>query len=132
MTAPSSRVYSERSEGLLGAGSAAATRAPFVTGLRSREGTIDLSRAGETSITIRVEMPDVWDVVRVKASPNEPVVTVKRAALDALGIDAPMPEEFVMKLRGWEVLDESASLTDAGAIDGSIFLLTYRRRRPVR
>jgi hypothetical protein len=43
-----------------------------------------------------------------------------------------MPEEFVMKLRGWEVLDESASLTDAGAIDGSIFLLTYRRRRPVR
>ena len=109
-----------------------ATKAPFVTGLRSRTGTIDLSRAGEPAITIRVEMPDVWDVVRVKASPSEPVVTIKRAALDALGVDAPMPEEFVMKLRGWEVLDESASLTDAGAIDGSIFLLTYRRRRPVR
>jgi hypothetical protein len=107
-------------------------KAPFVTGLRSRTGTIDMSRAGESAITIRVEMPDVWDVVRFKASPNEPVVTVKRAAIDALGIDAPMPEEFVMKLRGWEVLDESASLTDAGAIDGSIFLLTYRRRRPVR
>lgn len=109
-----------------------ANQAPFVTGLRSRPGTIDLSRAGESSITIRVEMPDMWDVVRVKASPNEPVVTVKRAALDALGLESPMPEEFVMKLRGWEVLDESASLTDAGAIDGSIFLLTYRRRRPVR
>jgi hypothetical protein len=109
-----------------------ASNVPFVTGLRSRTGTIDVSRPGEPSITIRVEMPDVWDVVRVKASPNEPVVTVKRAALDALGVDAPMPEEFVMKLRGWEVLDESASLTEAGAIDGSIFLLTYRRRRPVR
>ena len=119
-----------------------AVRAPFVTGLRSRTGTIDISRAGESSITIRVEMPDIWDVVRVKVSPNEPVVTVKRAALDAFGLDGQlvlrsasdegMPEEFVMKLRGWEVLDESASLTDAGAIDGSIFLLTYRRRRPVR
>lgn len=109
-----------------------ATRAPFVTGLRSKKGTIDLSRAGEPAITIRVEMPDLWDVVRVKASPSEPVVTVKRAALDALGVDTAMPEEFVMKLRGWEVLDESATLTEAGAIDGSIFLLTYRRRRPVR
>jgi hypothetical protein len=120
----------------------AATRAPFVTGLRSRTGPIDLSRAGEPALTIRVEMPDVWDVVRVKASANEPVVTIKRAALDAFCLEADpalrsesdegMPEEFVMKLRGWEVLDESASLTDAGAIDGSIFLLTYRRRRPVR
>lgn len=109
-----------------------ASKAPFVTGLRSRTGTIDFARAGEPSITIRVEMPDVWDVVRAKASPNEPVVTIKRAALDAFGVEAGMPEEFVMKLRGWEVLDESASLTDAGAIDGSIFLLTSRRRRPVR
>jgi hypothetical protein len=108
------------------------TKAPFVTGLRSRQGTIDLSRPGEAAITIRVEMPEVWDVVRVKASPSEPVVTVKRAALEALDIDASTPEEFVIKLRGWEVLDESASLTDAGAIDGSIFLMTYRRRRPVR
>ncbi len=119
-----------------------ASPAPFVTELRSRAGTIDLSRRGEPSITVRVEVPDVWDVVRVKASPNEPAVTVKRAVLDAFGLDAQlalrsasdggMPEEFVLKLRGWEVLDESASLTDAGAIDGSIFLLTYRRRRPVR
>ena len=41
-------------------------------------------------------------------------------------------EDFVLKLRGWEVLDESASLADVGAVDGSIFLLTHRRRRPVR
>lgn len=107
-------------------------RAPFVTGLRSGKRTLDLARPGEASITIRVEMPDLWDVVRINVSPSEPVVTVKRAALEAMGVDATMPEEFVMKLRGWEVLDESASLTDAGAIDGSIFLLTYRRRRPVR
>ena len=40
--------------------------------------------------------------------------------------------DFVMKLRGFEVLDESAPLTVAGARDGSTFLLTYRFRRPVR
>ena len=41
-------------------------------------------------------------------------------------------EDFVVKLRGWEILDEAASLADAGVIDGSILLLTYRRRRAVR
>jgi hypothetical protein len=35
-------------------------------------------------------------------------------------------------LRGFEVLDEDLPLTGAGASDGSIFLLTSRRRRPVR
>jgi hypothetical protein len=53
------------------------------------------------------------------------------AALDAL-FPGEAPDAFVMKLRGFEVLDESESLTKVGAVDGSIFLLTYRRRRPVR
>ena len=41
-------------------------------------------------------------------------------------------EVFVLKLRGWEVLDERSSLKDAGVVDGSILLLAYRRRRAVR
>jgi hypothetical protein len=106
--------------------------APFVTGLRSRPRTLDLARKGDTSITVRVEMAEVWDTVRLTVSPNEPVVTVKRAALDALFPGSDRPEEFVIKLRGWEVLDEGASLADTGALDGSIFLLTHRRRRPVK
>lgn len=110
----------------------AKTTGHFVNSLRAGRETIDLSRAGEPSITVRVEMAEVWDTVRVAASPNEPVVSIKRAALDAMCPEAPMPEGFVMKLRGWEILDEGASLTDAEATDGSIFLLTYRRRRAVR
>jgi hypothetical protein len=106
--------------------------APFVTSLRVGKRTIDLARAGGTAITVRVEMPEVWDTVRIVASPSEPVVSVKRAALEALRPSAEPPEEYVIKLRGWEVLDETLSLTDAGAIDGSIFLLTFRWRRPVR
>jgi hypothetical protein len=105
---------------------------PFVASLRTPPRTIDLSRKGEPAITVRVEIAELWDAVRIAASPNEPVVTVKRAALEALAGADERPEEFVMKLKGWEVLDEGSSLSDAGAIDGSIFLLAYRRRRPVR
>jgi hypothetical protein len=53
-------------------------------------------------------------------------------ALAALFPEAQMHEDFVLKLRGWEILDEAVSLADAGVIDGSILLLTHRRRRAVR
>ena len=105
---------------------------PFVAQLRSRPSTIHLAPEGAAAITIRVEMPEVWDVVAIVVSPNEPVLTVKQRALEALFPEAQMHADFVLKLRGWEVLDERASLVDVGVIDGSILLLTHRRRRPVR
>jgi hypothetical protein len=37
-----------------------------------------------------------------------------------------------MKLNGFEVLDEYASLSEAGAVDGCTFLLHARRKSPVR
>jgi hypothetical protein len=106
---------------------------PFVTTLRTRGRTICLTEGGE-AITIRVEMPEVWDVVRIQVVPTEPVLAVKAAALEALYPEAggEYHADFVLKFRGWEVLDESASLADVGVINGSILLLTYRRRRPVR
>ncbi len=105
---------------------------PFVTQLRSRPAVIRLAPEGAKAITIRVEMPDVWDVVALVVDPAQPVLAVKLRALEALFPEAQLPSDFVLKLRGWEILDESASLTDAGVIDGSILLLTHRRRRPVR
>lgn len=107
---------------------------PFVTGLRARRGTIRLApeEGGAPTITIRVEMPEVWDVVRIACEPTQPVLAVKVAALEALFPEAEMHEDFVLKLRGWEILDESAPLGEAGVVDGSILLLTHRRRRPVR
>jgi hypothetical protein len=105
---------------------------PFVGALRTSPRAIDLSRKGEAAITVRVELAELWSAVRILVSPNEPVVTIKRAALERMAAADERPEEFVMKLRGWEILDEGESLTDAGAIDGSIFLLMHRRRRPVR
>jgi hypothetical protein len=106
--------------------------APFVTGLRSRRAAIRLAAEGTPAITIRVEMPEVWDTVRVVVAPTEPVLSVKARALEALFPEAEMHQDFVLKLRGWEILDEAASLANVGVIDGSILLLTHRRRRPVR
>jgi hypothetical protein len=105
--------------------------APFVTTLRTRGSTIDVAPQGAPTITIRVEMPEVWDVVRIAATPTQPIIEVKTAALHALYPETP-PDEMVIKLRGWEILDETASLADCNVVDGSILLLMFRRRRPVR
>jgi hypothetical protein len=104
---------------------------PFVSQLRARGDTLQLAPAGSHAITVRVEMPEVWDTVRASVSSSTPVAVLKLAALDAL-FPGEAADAFVLKLRGFEVLDEDESLTKVGAVDGSIFLLTYRRRRPVR
>ena len=88
--------------------------------------------SGSEVLHLRVEMPEVWDVARIDASPAEPVLAVKVHALAALYPKAKSHEDFVIKLRGNEIFDESASVADAGARDGSTFLLTHRKRRPVR
>ena len=106
---------------------------PFVAQLRTRGDTIELASPGGPAITVRVEMPEVWDAVRIHASPDERVLTIKRRALERLYPGSELHDDaYVMKLNGWEVLDESASLAAAGAVDGSIFLVTNRKRRPVR
>jgi hypothetical protein len=104
---------------------------PFVSQLRTRGDVLQLAPAGGHAIMVRVEMPEVWDTVRASVASSTPVAVLKLAALDALFPDE-AADAFVMKLRGFEVLDESESLSKVGAVDGSIFLLTYRRRRPVR
>ena len=106
---------------------------PFTGQLRARAETIALGEPDATPRwTVRVEMPEVWDTVRFNAPPTEPVIALKVRALDALHPDAAYHEDFVMKLHGFVVTDENATLAECGAADGSIFLLQFRRRRPVR
>lgn len=105
---------------------------PFVNQLRTRKAPIRLAREGAAAINIRVEMPEVWDTVLIVVSPTESVLGVKTRALEALFPQADYHEDFVLKLRGWEILEEGAALAEVGVVDGSILLLTHRRRRPVR
>lgn len=86
---------------------------------------------GPDSLSIRVEVPERWDVALLSAAPTASVADVKLAALRAVSPDDDATE-YVIKLRGFEVLDENVSIAAASARDGSIFLLTHRRRRPVR
>jgi hypothetical protein len=105
---------------------------PFVGQLRARHEPLQLAEPGAAAISVRVEMPEVWDTIRAVVSPDEPVISLKLRTLDVLFPGGELHEDFVMKLRGWEVLDEQASLAAVGAVNGSIFLLTHRFRRPVR
>lgn len=109
-----------------------ASTAPFTSQLRSRPEILRLGTDSEPVITVRVQVPEVWDTLRVDAPADTPVVVLKSRALEVLMPDAPHHEEFVVKLAGWEVLDERVSLAEAGAKNGSIFLITSRRRHPVR
>jgi hypothetical protein len=108
------------------------TSIPFTAQLRSRPGELRLGTEGEPVITLRVQVPEVWDTVRLAAPADTPVAVIKSRALEVLLPDEPHHEGFVVKLGGWEVLDESASLADAGVQHGAILLVTSRRRRPVR
>lgn len=100
--------------------------------LRARPGVLALGADAPNAMTVRVQMPELWDTLAVRCAPDTSVLALKQAALDAfLPVHQPTVD-FVMKLRGFEVLDEAQPLGVAGARDGSTFLLTYRHRRPVR
>ena len=51
--------------------------APFVSQLRSRPGVLRLGADGQPRITVRVQMLEAWDVVRVETPASERVGTLK-------------------------------------------------------
>jgi hypothetical protein len=106
--------------------------APFVTQLRAASTPIKLAEPGPGAITLRVEASDIWETVRVIARPETPVAELKKRVVEQLFPNHQYPDDFMLKLRGWEVLDERSSLAESGLVDGSILLLAYRRRRAVR
>ena len=107
--------------------------ARFVTTLRARSIPIRLVAEGATSVwTVRVQGAEVWDAVRVEVLPATLVREVKQAAMAELMPDVDALDGYVVKLGGFEVTNESASVQAAGATDGSTFLIMARRRRPVR
>ena len=107
--------------------------AGVVEALRARPGVVRLAGAtgGGDALDVRVQIPEVWDAVRFDVPPTVSVLEVKRHALAELLPNRPKEQDYVVKLRGYEILDESVSLAAAGARTGSTLLITSRRRRPV-
>lgn len=104
----------------------------LLNGLRSRRDPIALGNDGPGAITVRVQIPELWDAVTVRCADGTSSTALKQVVLDAFGERHHPASDYVLKLRGFEVLDEGAPVTVAGAREGSTFLMTFRHRRPVR
>ena len=105
---------------------------PFVTELRTGDDVIRVGGGNGSVLHLRVQAAELWDTHRVDAPASASVFSVKTAALDRFFPVGYNAAEFVVKLRGFEILDEEATLESTGVRDGSTLLLSRRRRRPVK
>lgn len=105
----------------------------FVNTLRNQGAPLRLNGSGQGGnlLRVRAQVLEAWDAIRVDADPSASVRSLKELALRELYPDPAHAVDFMVKLRGYEVLDEDAPLSSTGARDGSTFLITDRRRRPV-
>jgi hypothetical protein len=83
------------------------------------------------NLRLRVTVQDAWDEVPLDLPATTSLVDLKRAALDATKVIRD-PDEYVVKFRGFELLDESLSLADSGLVANGAVIVLPRRRRPVR
>ncbi len=82
---------------------------------------------------VRVMVTDVWDQVFLAVEPGMTVAELKRKALtQALKRSDLTLEDYVVKFRGAQVLDESTSLAALGAGANAPFIILPARRQPVR
>ncbi|HRP08818.1 MAG TPA: hypothetical protein PLL69_10065 [Gemmatimonadales bacterium] len=80
---------------------------------------------------IRVMVHDAWDEVTVDSQPGATLANLKADLLDAARVRAD-PADFVLKWRGAELADESATIASLGLPDDAALILLRRRRRAVR
>src|SRR5438046_1461600 len=91
-----------------------------------------LTAVGER-FAVRVMVTDVWDQVFLAVEPTTTVAELKRQALtQALKRAQVRPEDYVVKFRGAQVLDETTTLAALGAVPNSPFIVLPARRHPVR
>ncbi|MGZ3331870.1 MAG: hypothetical protein ACXU9O_09345 [Gemmatimonadaceae bacterium] len=105
--------------------------APFVSGLRTQGSAFRLGTGSGPVLQLRAQVLEAWDAIRIDADPSASVKSLKQLALKELYPDAQKDDQYVVKLHGWEILDENAPISSTDAKNGSIFLISDRRRRPV-
>ena len=86
---------------------------------------------GGDVLHLRAQVLEAWDAIRIDADPSASVRSLKDLALKELYPDGRNADEYVVKLNGFEILDEAAPISSTVARSGSTFLITDRRRRPV-
>jgi len=103
---------------------------PFVNALRNQGAPLQLGSGAGPVLHLRAQVLEAWDAIRVDANSSASVKSLKHLALQTLSPQV-NEDEYVVKLHGWEILDENAPISATAARNGSIFLITDRRRRPV-
>ena len=103
----------------------------FVNELRTQGHAFKLGASSGPALQLRAQVLEAWDAIRIDADPSASVRSLKQLALRELYPDTKHESEYVVKLHGFEVLDEDAPISSTAAKNGSTFLITDRRRRPV-
>ena len=104
---------------------------PFVSALRTRGAPFKLGSPSAAPLQVRAQVLEAWDAIKIDADPEASVKSLKHLALQELYPDIRSDDEYMVKLHGFEILDENAPLSSTAAKNGSTFLITDRRRRPV-
>ena len=84
---------------------------PFVNTLRNQGPPLRLGSGSGQVLHLRAQVLEAWDAVRVDADYSASVQSLKDLALQTLYPNVEQNDYFV-KLHGWEILDEAASLAD--------------------
>jgi hypothetical protein len=104
---------------------------PFVSGLRTQGAAFKLGSPTGAPLQLRAQVLEAWDAIRIDADPSASVKSLKQLALKELYAGVRDDDQYMVKLNGWEILDENAPISSTDARNGSIFLIADRRRRPV-
>jgi hypothetical protein len=99
--------------------------------LRTQGAAFRLGSGSGPLLQLRAQVLEAWDAIRIDADPSASVKSLKDLALKELYPDVQKNDQYMVKLHGWEILDENAPISSTAAKNGSIFLITDRRRRPV-
>ena len=89
--------------------------------------------AAAERFAVRVMVTDVWDHVEIPVDLGTTVAELKRQALTRALKRSPVRlDDYVVKFRGAQVTDESATLGALGAVPNAPFIVLPARRQPVR
>ena len=82
-------------------------------------------------LPVRVMVEAMWDQVSLELPAATTVGEIKQRAL-SLTHASGRAEDYLVKYRGAELLDEARSLTEAGVVSNAALIVLSRRRQPVR
>ena len=94
----------------------------LVNRLRSRPGLVTLGQDGPGAITVRVQVPELWDAITVRCAEGTSCLALKQAALDAFGRATSrfaLPPGLPSGLAGWTFHHAALTLDPSGVADVS-------------